>query len=149
MRANQQSQLTQSFPYIASLKAAPSPLFLPFYICQRHPSISWCTGKSFSISGRHCNLGAGSRYSQYQPQVAKIPESNAKFSQRNVIKDTSISIYEQPLKVTKSIKFLGVRIDNHLNMKLHMEHTERASLIGRMRIAKFKFSPCYPINPFL
>ena len=148
MRANQQSQFTQSLPYIASLKAALSPLFLPFYICQRHPSTSCCTSKSFSISGRHCNLGAGSRYSQYQPYVAKIPASNAKFSQRNVIKDTSISIYEQRLKVTKSIKFLGGRIDNH-NMKLHVEHTERASLIGRMRIAKFKFNPCYPINPFL
>ena len=53
-----------------------------------------------------------------------------------VIKDTSISItmYGQLLKVTQSVKFLGVHIDDHLNMKLHVKHIERASLINRMRI---------------
>ena len=44
-------------------------------------------------------------------------------------------MYGQPLKVTESVKFLGVHIDNHLSMKLHVEHIERASLISRMRIA--------------
>ena len=42
------------------------------------------------------------------------------FSQRKIIKDTSISMYGQPLKVTNTAKFLGVHVDNHLNMKLHM-----------------------------
>ena len=53
-----------------------------------------------------------------------------------MIKDTSITIYGHPLKVTESVKFLGVHTDNHLNMKLHIEHIERASLISRMRIAR-------------
>ena len=41
-----------------------------------------------------------------------------------------------PLKVTESVKFLGVHIDNHLRMKQHIEHIERVSLISRMKIAK-------------
>ena len=45
-------------------------------------------------------------------------------------------MYGQPLKVTNTAKFLGVHIDNHLNMKLHMEHIERASLISRMNITR-------------
>ena len=45
-------------------------------------------------------------------------------------------MYGHPLKVTDSVKFLGVHIDNHLNMKQHIEHIERASLISRMRIAR-------------
>ena len=39
------------------------------------------------------------------------------FSQRKVIKDTLITMYGHPLKVTESVKFLGVHIDNHLSMK--------------------------------
>ena len=58
------------------------------------------------------------------------------FSQRKVIKDTSITMYGHPLKVTDSAKFLGVHIDNHLNMKQHVEHIERGSLISRMRITR-------------
>ena len=58
------------------------------------------------------------------------------FSQRKVIKDTSITMYGYPLKVTESVKFLGVHIDNHLSMKQHIEHIERASLISRIRIAR-------------
>ena len=42
----------------------------------------------------------------------------------------------QPLKVTQSIKFLGVHIDNHLNVKLHVKHIEKVSLISRMRITR-------------
>ena len=45
-------------------------------------------------------------------------------------------MYGHPLKVTESVKFLGVHIDNHLSMKKHIEHIERASLISRMEIAK-------------
>ena len=58
------------------------------------------------------------------------------FSQRKVINDTSILMYGQPLKVRNTVKFLGVHIENHLNMKLHMEYIERASLISRMRITR-------------
>ena len=58
------------------------------------------------------------------------------FSQRKVIKDTSISMYGQPLKVTESFEFWDVHIDNHLSMKQHMEDIERASLISRMKITK-------------
>ena len=59
------------------------------------------------------------------------------FSLRKIIKgNTSISMYGQPLKVTNTAQFLGVHIDNHLNMKLHMEHIERSSLISRMRITR-------------
>ena len=58
------------------------------------------------------------------------------FSQRKVIKDTSITMYGHPLKVTESVKFLGVHTDNHLSMKQHIEHIERASLISRMRITQ-------------
>ena len=59
------------------------------------------------------------------------------FSQRKVITDSSIAMYGQPLKVTDSVKFLDVYIDNHLSMKQNMEHIERASLTNRMRIKKF------------
>ena len=45
-------------------------------------------------------------------------------------------MYGYPLKVTESVKFLGVHIDNHLSMKHHIKHIERASLISRMRIGK-------------
>ena len=45
-------------------------------------------------------------------------------------------MYGQPLKVTDSVKFLGVHIDNHLSMKLHVEDIERASLISRMKITR-------------
>ena len=45
-------------------------------------------------------------------------------------------MYGYPLKVTESVKFLGVHIDNHLSMKHHIKHIERASLISKMRIAK-------------
>ena len=45
-------------------------------------------------------------------------------------------MYGQRLKVTESVKFLGVSTDNHLSMKQHMEHIEKASLINRMRNTK-------------
>ena len=45
-------------------------------------------------------------------------------------------MYGHLLKVTESVKFLGVHIDNHLNMKQHKEHNERASFISRVRIAR-------------
>ena len=49
------------------------------------------------------------------------------FSQRKVIKDTSIAMYSQ-LKVTQSVKFLGVYTDNHLSMEQYAEHIESTSL---------------------
>ena len=45
-------------------------------------------------------------------------------------------MYGHPLKVTESVKFLGVHIDNDLSMKRYIKHIERASLISRMRIAR-------------
>ena len=45
-------------------------------------------------------------------------------------------MYGHPLKVTESVKFSGVHIDNHLSMKQHIEHVERTSLISRKIIAK-------------
>ena len=45
-------------------------------------------------------------------------------------------MYGHPLKVTESVKFLGVHIDNHLSMKQHIESIERVSLISGLRIAK-------------
>ena len=45
-------------------------------------------------------------------------------------------MYGQLPKVTESVKFLGVHTDNHLSMKLHVKHIERASLICRMRITR-------------
>ena len=45
-------------------------------------------------------------------------------------------MYGHLLKVTESVKFLGVHIDNHLDMKQHKEHNERASLISRVRITR-------------
>ena len=45
-------------------------------------------------------------------------------------------MYRHPLKVTESVKFFSVHINNHLSMKQHIEHIEKASLISRMRIAK-------------
>ena len=41
------------------------------------------------------------------------------------------------MEVTELVKFLGIHIDNHIGMKQHIEHIERASLISRMRIARF------------
>ena len=58
------------------------------------------------------------------------------FSQRKGIKDTSVTMYGHLLKVTESVKLLGVHIHNQLSMKQHIEHIERASLISRMRIAR-------------
>ena len=45
-------------------------------------------------------------------------------------------MYGHLLKVADTVKFLGVHIDKHLNMKQHIEHIERASLISRMRITR-------------
>ena len=45
-------------------------------------------------------------------------------------------MYGQPLKVTPSLKFLGVTIDNCLSMNYNMEHTEEACLLTRMNIAR-------------
>ena len=45
-------------------------------------------------------------------------------------------MYRHPLKVTESVKFLGVHTDNDLSMKQHIEHIERTPLISRMRIAR-------------
>ena len=45
-------------------------------------------------------------------------------------------MYGQPLKVTESVKFLGVHIENRLTMNLHVEHIERVSLISRIRITR-------------
>ena len=45
-------------------------------------------------------------------------------------------MYGLPLKITDSVKFLGVHIEKHLNMKQHIEHIERASLISKMRITR-------------
>ena len=58
------------------------------------------------------------------------------FWKKKVIKDTSIIMYGHPLKVTDSVQFLGVHIDNHLCIKQHIENIERASLISRMRITR-------------
>ena len=57
------------------------------------------------------------------------------FSQRKVISDTSIAMYGQPLKVIQP-KFLGVIIDSHLNIKLHVKHTKRVCLVSRMRVSR-------------
>ena len=45
-------------------------------------------------------------------------------------------MYGHPLKITESVKFLGVHIDNCLSMKQHIEYTKRAFLISRMRITR-------------
>ena len=66
-------------------------------------------------------------------------------SQRNVIKDTSIAMYGHPLKVTESVKFFGVHIDNHLSMKQHIEDIGRASLISRIRIARLNSVNATPL----
>ena len=54
-------------------------------------------------------------------------------------------MYGQLLKVINSVKFLGVHIDNHLSMKLHVEHIERASLISRMRITRLNSVSATPL----
>ena len=60
-------------------------------------------------------------------------------------------MYRQPLKVSDSGNFLGVDIDNHLSMKLCVEHIERASLISRVRITRLNSinESIQPINPSL
>ena len=58
------------------------------------------------------------------------------FSQRKVICETSITIYVQPLKITPSVKFLEVIANSHLNVKLYLEHTKRACLLGRKNITR-------------
>ena len=45
-------------------------------------------------------------------------------------------MYGHLLKVADRVKFLGVHIDKHLNMKQHIEHIERGPLISRMRITR-------------
>ena len=47
-------------------------------------------------------------------------------------------MYGQTLKVNQSVKFLAIYIDNHLNMKLHVEHIERTSLFSRIKITRLK-----------
>ena len=44
-------------------------------------------------------------------------------------------MYGHPLKVTDSVKLLGVYINKYLSMKEHIEHVESASLISRIIIA--------------
>ena len=58
------------------------------------------------------------------------------FSRRKVIKDTSILVYGQPVKVTDLVRLLGVYIDKHLSIKLHLEDIERASLTSAIRITR-------------
>ena len=58
------------------------------------------------------------------------------FTQRKVIKETLIATYEQPMKITQSVEFLGVDSDSHLKTELHVEHIERASHISRMKITR-------------
>ena len=58
------------------------------------------------------------------------------FSQRKVIKYTSMSMYGHPLKVTDSMKLLEFHVNNYLSMKRHVEHVERASLISKIRITR-------------
>ena len=48
-------------------------------------------------------------------------------------------MYGHLLKVADVVKFLCVHIDVHLNMKQHIEHIERTSLINRMSIARLKW----------
>ena len=45
-------------------------------------------------------------------------------------------MYGHLLKVTDSVKLLGVHINKYLSMKEHIEHVESASLISRKRIAR-------------
>ena len=45
-------------------------------------------------------------------------------------------MYGYLLTVTESVKFLGVHISNHLDMKQHNERNEKASLISRVRITR-------------
>ena len=45
-------------------------------------------------------------------------------------------MHGHPLKVTDSVNILGVYTDKCLNMKQHIEHIDRASLISRMRITR-------------
>ena len=45
-------------------------------------------------------------------------------------------MYGYLLTVTESVKFLGVHINNHLDMKQHNERNEKASLISRVRITR-------------
>ena len=49
------------------------------------------------------------------------------FSQRKVINDSSITLYDQQLKVTQSVKFLGVHTANHLNIKQEMRSRQKKS----------------------
>ena len=58
------------------------------------------------------------------------------FWRRKVIKDTSILMYGQPVKVTDSVRLLSVYIHKHLSIKLHLEDIERASLISTIRITR-------------
>lgn len=67
------------------------------------------------------------------------------FSQRKVIKDTSITMYCQHFKVIQLVKSLGVHIDNQSNMKLHVKHTERAYFINRTRIARLNSIKAAPL----
>ena len=59
-----------------------------------------------------------------------------KLFQRNVLSDTSITMNLQLLKITPSVKFLDVLIDNYLSMKCPMEHIKRAFNLSRMVIVK-------------
>ena len=43
---------------------------------------------------------------------------------------------EHLVKIADTVKFLGVYIDKDLNMKQHIEHIERTSLISRKRITR-------------
>ena len=45
-------------------------------------------------------------------------------------------MYGHLLKTADGVKFLRVHIDKHLNMKQHIEHIDRVSLINRMRITR-------------
>ena len=48
-------------------------------------------------------------------------------SQKKVISDSSITLYDQQLKVTQSVKFLEVHIANHLNIKQEMRSWQKKS----------------------
>ena len=143
--------MTQSLPSMVSIKAALSSLSYLFYVLATSINLDaqlnlsqladdiaiWAQAPGI----RSINLRLQKYLNQiltwcYRYRIRLKPSKTCLifFSQKKVVKVTSISIYGQPLKVTESVKFLGVHIDNNLSMKLNVEHIERASLIRRMRI---------------
>ena len=117
--------MTHSLPFMASHKAALSPILYVLYVSDipqpliaQLISLSTCATSKFRhklqvfiVSILGCKNYLSQILTWYDWWRIKLNARKThliNFSQRKVIKDTLIAMYVQPLSVTESVKLMGV-----------------------------------------